>query len=225
MISIISGRPGSGKSLKTAQITQKLLIRNKKWFKKTGNVRQVYSNIKFNEQIENQFKGFLSYWETPEELVKLRDCDIIWDEVATHLDSTQWQNLPLEVKRFLQQHRKRGIDIYGNTQDFAMVDISMRRLVSVVSVLRKVVGSPDISPTRPAVRNPWGIIFIRDISPDSFEKEKKEYIGWSLLFITKELCQFYDTTQEIKAGSYPPLKHIERTCIDPDCAYHKVVHV
>ncbi len=68
------------------------------------------------------------------------------------MDSTQWANMPLELKRWLQQHKKRGVGIIGNTQEFLMIDISMRRLVNNVYTLKKFLGSRDPSPTKPPVK-------------------------------------------------------------------------
>jgi len=230
-IAIYSGKPGSGKSLKLADTIGSLLARNEKWHLKiamTSDVvppkRQIVSNIKLSKDIEDLYPGFIKYWSDPVELITMRDCDIIWDEIATHLDSTQWQNVPLDLKRFLQQHRKRGIDIYGSTQAFAMVDISMRRLVDELSICSKLFGSPNPSATRPEVKSIWGMIWISHVDPLTFEDEKPKRVGWDWLWISQKLVQVYDTRQEITMGQYPPLKHIERSCIDPNCDFHRVIH-
>jgi hypothetical protein len=227
MIEIYVGLPGSGKSLRTAEIVMQLLRRNKKYYKRSGIVRQLYSNMRLNPSIEDEYKGFIKYWTDPSELVKVRDVDIVWDEVATYLDSTQWQNVPLELKRWLQQHRKFGIDIYGNTQDFPMIDISMRRLVHRAFLMKKLVGSRDKSATRPAPKRVWGLIIMREIDPASYTADKTEYrfVSSSFMFIKRSLCDVFDTTQEIKTGQYPPLRHIKRDCANDDCTFHKIIHV
>jgi len=114
---ITEGAPGQGKSLYTARTARRLLDRNLKW-EAQGNIRRIlWSNLKFSEDFEKEYEGYISYWSDSSQLVKLRDCDIIWDEIATELDARNWPNLSIEMKRFLSQYRKRGIDIYGNTQD------------------------------------------------------------------------------------------------------------
>jgi len=226
-IEIYVGLPGSGKSLKIADEFFSLIKRNLKHYKKTGIQRVIWSNLKFSADIETKYFGFIQYWSDPSEIVKLRDVDILWDEIATHLDSTQWKEVPLELKRWLQQHRKYGIDIYGTTQDFPMIDISMRRLVSKVTLMRKLFGSRDKSATRPPVIRPWGLCLLRNVDPACFVEDKQEYKfrGFGFLGIGKKLCNAYDTTQEIKMGKYPPLKHIERHCVDPLCQFHKLIHI
>jgi len=227
MIIVYTGKPGSGKSTRTADTFLTLMNRNFKWHAKTGVRRVVYSNLKLSAELEEKYKGFFAYWDDPVFLCKIRNCDVLWDEISVHLDATQWQNLPLELKRWLQQHRKLGIDIYGNTQDFAQIDISFRRLVSEVYILFKLCGSRDISSTKPPPKRIWGLILSRQIDPGSFEKDasKRKFMWFSLMAITRELVHAFDTTQEIKPGKYPPLKHIERDCIEETCEFHRVIHV
>lgn len=127
-ITIFTGLPGSGKSIRTAKAILFLLNRNKKWYKKSGTLRKVYTNIKLADHVEKKYDGFFEYWKDPEQLVEMRECDVIIDEIATYFDSTQWKELGLDIKRWLQLHRHYGIEIYGNTQTFSTIDISFRRL-------------------------------------------------------------------------------------------------
>jgi len=240
-ISIFTGKPGSGKSLKTADVILQLLHRNLKWHERQMLVwqklpegmeknkykpvlRQVFSNLRLNRKIELAYPGQILYWKDPEELIRVRDADVIIDEIATYMDSTQWKELPLAFKRWLQQHRKLGIEIYGNTQDFAMVDIAMRRLTSDLYILYKLIGSRDPSPTSPPVKRVWGIILMKSVAPETYQMEKLEMKaeGLSLFFIRKELVSAYDTRQEIVAGESAPLKHQKRRC--PDCGLIKISH-
>jgi len=225
VITIYSGKPGSGKSLKLADVASSILARNKRWYNSTGIRRQVVSNIKFSSWFEKEYEGFIEYWSEPAELVLLKDKDIIYDEIATHLDSTQWQNTPLEVKRFLQQHRKRGIDIYGSTQNFGMVDISMRRLTDILHVCKKVMGSRNPAPTKPEVKHVWGIVWITQVEPESYDSAEPVVEGHDWVIITKKLIGVYDTKQEIQFGEQPALKHIERKCEKPWCGHVKTVHI
>lgn len=242
MIVIFTGLPGAGKSLKMAKTMVKILYRNRDWYNtqmqrfldkkesKMPILRKVYSNLKLSPEVEKEFlnerTGLIKYWTEPSELVAIRDADVFWDEIATHLDSTQWQNMSLELKRWLQQHRKFGIEIYGTTQDFAMIDKSMRRLTSDLYILTKLIGSRDKSTTKPDVKHIWGVSMLQNIDPQTYDEEKKKQaagIPWPM-WISKGAVDIFDTTQEIKAGKYPPLNHIERECGDPNCTFHKVIH-
>jgi hypothetical protein len=229
---IIEGAPGQGKSLSTARTTLRILKRNKKWFKKTGLKREIWSNIKFSESFEKDAEGYIKYWTDSNQLVKLRDCDIIWDEIATELDARNWLNLSVEMKRFLSQYRKRGIDIYANTQDFSMIDQRARLMISGVRTLTKIIGSRDISTTKPNPKFIWGLVMIRDvINYRESDPEKKKYeILPSFLIIEKSLTDIYDTRQDIEMGNPPPLRHEVRYCEQHHvhggvgCDFKKIMH-
>jgi len=226
MIAIFTGLPGAGKSYKMAQVAIDLLHRNKKIRKKYGIHRVIVSNIHFSEKIEKEFEGYIKYWSEPAELIELRHVDVLCDEIATHLDSTQWANMSLELKRWLQQHRKFGVDIYGTTQDFSMIDKSMRRMTSDLKHLTKLIGSRDKSSTKPPVKHIWAVVSVKTLDPTTYEEENKVSLNTipSFMFITKEGTQVFDTGQEIKAGEYPPLNHIDRHCGREDCSFHRVIH-
>lgn len=227
MISIYTGLPGAGKSYKMAQTIGKTLERNKAWYDKTRTLRPVWSNLKLSPEIEQEFKGFINYWWDPSQLVSIRDADVFWDEIATHLDATQWQNMSLEIKRWLQQHRKFGIEIYGTTQDFAMIDKSMRRLTSDLYIITKLLGSPDPSPTRPIPKVIWGVCMVRSMDPQTYDEDTSKRFGTGfpeLMFLDRQGIGVFDTRQEIKMGKYPPLNHIERECITEGCTFHRTIH-
>jgi len=242
---ITEGAPGQGKSLYTARTTRRLAQRNLKWFKNGNPLRFIYSNLKFSEEFEEEWTietnhgkvCMIKYWTDSSELVKLRDVDIIWDEIATELDARNWVNLSIEMKRFLSQYRKRGIDIYANTQDFSMIDQRARLMISNVRTLTKILGSRDISTTKPPPKHIWGLIMMRDVTNfKETDPEKKKYeILPSFMFISRDLVKIYDTRQDIALGKPPPLRHEVRYCehfgeIDPvtgklhDCQFHKVFH-
>jgi len=230
---ITEGPPGQGKSVYTARTAERLLYRNKKWFLRTGLRREIWSNLKFSDDFEKRGNGYIRYWTDSSQLVKLRDCDVVWDEIATELDSRNWPNLSVEMKRFLSQYRKRGIDIYANTQDFSMIDARARLMISSVRTLTKIIGSRDISTTKPPPKRIWGLVLIRDVvNYRETEAEKKKYeLVPSFLVITRELVSLYDTTQDIALGKPPPLRHEVRYCQnhkdadgDGTCDFCKVFH-
>jgi len=221
---VIEGAPGQGKSLYTARLAKMLLERNKKWFEAGNPIRKVWSNLKFSEEVEQKFDGFLGYWADTAEICKLRDCDILWDEIATELDSRNWAGLSSELKRFLSQYRKRGVDIYGNTQDFSMIDARARLMITGVRTLSKVIGSSDPSATKPKIKKIWGLIMVRDVENYRETAPEKKVYGWvpSFFLIQRELIEMYDTRQDIKAGKAPALRHETREC--EVCGEHKTTH-
>lgn len=227
MIRLHTGRPGSGKSLMLADDLLYVLKRNKKWHLQTKIIRKVFSNLDISDKVKKEYGEYFELWTDPAQLIDLRDADVFWDEIATHLDASQYKETPLPLKRWLQQHRKFGIEIYGTTQDFAMIDIAMRRMTSQVKYLVKLFGSRDPSPTRPLPKTIWGVVIVREISPTDYKEQEKEYSakGFSPFLITKKRVEVFDTRQEIKIGKYPPLNHIERHCGHDECKFTRVVHM
>lgn len=228
MIIVISGLPGAGKSAQLARIAIGLLYRNKKYFKKSGVRRLLYTNLKLSSKVLAEFDGFVCEWVDPAQLTKIRDADVLWDEIATHLDATQWQNMSLELKRWLQQHRKFGIELYGTAQDFAQVDKSFRRLTSDLIHVTKIIGTRDKSATQPEVKRVFVISIKRTLDPQAYDEEKSKFSGGGLpwpMLITKKDIEIFDTNAEVKMGKYPPLRHIERECEDSGCGHVKTLHV
>lgn len=232
MIYVTTGLTSQGKTLELARTAYKLLKRNVKWRKKTGLARPIAHNFPISAEVIKEFgEEYFHRWDDPEELPQLRECDILWDEVANHVDSSDWQNLSLDLKVFFRQHAKRGIDIYATTQRWGSINNNFRALVDELYVAHKLIGSRRPSATKPKVKHPWGIIWLDEQKQESFLKDKLEtagILGWRFLFITKDLVNLYDTSYEVPNAKFAPLKHVERFCQVPNCPYHysgKVTHI
>jgi hypothetical protein len=224
MITIYTGLPGSGKTLELAKVALQILKRNKKFFDESGIRRKIWSNVKFSEEVHEHYGDFIEYWTDLAQVEKLRDVDVFMDEMASYFDSTQWANMPLSMKRWLQLHRHYGIEVYGVTQEFAMIDISVRRLTNKVYILSKLFGSRDPSPTKAPVKKVFGLIVKWEVDPETFGEDKfnYKYQGFELGLIRRKYVDVYDTRAEIEMGAYPPLQHIERYC--PVCGKVHVTH-
>lgn len=230
-IILYTGRPGMGKSLKIADVVMGLLARNWRWYKKTGQLRMVQSNLRFAPHVHEQYPGMIGFWERVEDLTSMTGADIVIDEVANIFDARNWSNLPASVPVFLRQHEKRGCDIYATTQNFPNVEVAFRRLVSELYECEKFFGSDRPGPCKPDPKRIWGLIWIWHYDAATYDspQPKRTGIGFaSPLWITRDLVSCYDTLQEIKQGEFPPLQHIERRCLHAGCALKhspKVVHV
>lgn len=234
---IFSGLESSGKSYKLAETAAFLLYRNSKWKKLTGIARPIWSNMRFSEsfQKEAEILGIpLHLWTNLDELINLRDADIICDEVGNYFDSRMWADLSLDVRRWLTQGAKTGIEFYGGAQDFAQVDKSFRRLVQPGDLqhITKLIGSRRPSATKPPVKFIWGICAMRSMNPQGYDEDKKEFAGGlipSFFFLRKSVCQIFDTGQKIERSLPPKMKHIERWCeLGAACLdrnRHKIFHV
>lgn len=233
MIVVFTGQPGAGKSLKLARTVLELLRRNVAWSKNpknpTGQTRLLYTNLKLMPWVMEEFGDYIREWTDTSQLVFLRDCDVVWDEMAAALDAHEWQSMSLELKRWLQQHRKYGIEIYGTAQDFAQVDKSARRLVSDLLWIRKLWGSRDISPTLPPPRWIYGICTVRALDPQKYNEATSKFDPEGnfpgFMFFVREDTEVFDTRAEVGLGEYPKLRHVVKVCENPHCDFSKISHL
>jgi len=233
MKTIYSGLESSGKSLRLAKVVADIVDRNAKWKEKTGVERPIVSNIRFSKEFETyaiEEKGVpIIYWNNLDDIIRYDNADIIIDEVGTYFDSRLWADLSLDVRRWLTQGAKTGIEIYGSAQDFAQVDLAFRRLVNHLYHIVKLVGSPRPSATRPPVKRIWGICSMRELNPREYKEDKKSFdktsIFPSFFMIERQYCEIFDTTQKIQRSLPPLMKHVERFCSDENCSFHKTIHI
>lgn len=224
-----TGKESSGKSLKLAQVAKDLVIRNAKWAKQSGIVRPIASNLIFSESFMTfaKEKGIpIIIWANLDDLIKLRDCDIIIDEISNYFDARGWKELNLSVRRWMSQGAKVGIEMYTSAQDFAQVDIAFRRLINHLYLVKKLIGSRRPSATKPPVTFIWGITNIVELDPlrydDVTDKFNRISSFPSLFFITQERCDIFDTTQIVDLSVPLNYNHSIRKCLD--CDYEAILH-
>jgi len=103
------GLPGCGKSLDQTEnpVLDHLL-----------NGEQVYCCYWLNWNQPNY------HYFTPgdfEAIKNLRNCVVVFDELAQSFEPRDWENESKDVRRFFQLHRHHHVDIYANTQDLSLV--------------------------------------------------------------------------------------------------------
>jgi len=228
---IFSGLESSGKSLKLAMVAVEIAYRNAKWRDKSGIARPIVSNMHFSSAFEEHVVNDLGipiiYWHNLSDLITMKDCDIFIDEVGTYFDSRLWAELSLDVRRWLTQGAKAGIEMYGAAQDFAQVDKAFRRLVWHLFLIKKVMGSRRPSATKPPVKRIWGICAMSELDPQGYDEDKKKFAKGGLIpkffFIRRSLCEVFDTGQVLQRSKGDPLEHRERLCTT--CGIIKTSHV
>lgn len=230
MITITQGKPGNGKSYFAGVDFLSLLTRAITWEQK-GIIkvrRKVATNIELNKDLYEEFKDYIVLWDGLDELIKLRNCDVVFDDMGTYLDAQEWTKINRDVKRWFRLHEHYGCDIYGNCQDFKDIANVVRKLTSEVKEVTKLVGSRRPSESKPKVKMVWGIFMTRSLTIDVAEKpnEKREYVGWPRFdILKKKYCNVYNTLQDIVEGELPPLKHLAQYCGDQNCYHHRVPKV
>jgi len=237
---IYSGLESSGKSLQLAMRAEAIMIRNVKWKKRSGKARQIWTNTPFSEAYVEYGKkeGIeVHVWKDLEELITKRDCDIFIDEIGTYFDARFWADLSIDVRRWIQQGAKMGIELYGACQDFAQVDIAFRRLTTQLFQITKIIGSGRPSPTKPPIKRIWGFCHMVELDPRAYDESKKKFMGAGLLnwftgwfTIQRRYCEMFDTRFFLEKSKPVPYKHVQRFCEhygEPghNCDYERTLHL
>lgn len=110
------------------------------------------------------------------EVLALDNALVLLDEVHMWLPSTEWTSLPFEVRRYLAQQRKRGIDIWWTAQANARVLNVVRELTACLHQLRRL-----------------GPVIICDAE----DPESKESYGRTYHLIGRHVWDLYNTEYEV----------------------------
>lgn len=218
------GRPGEGKTVDTMRTILKLFREYKRTERRYPELpkRQLWCNLKLSKELEEKELGkHLFYWENPKQLRHLKDCDIIMDEVQNYCPADGWADLPRWFRKLFAQHRHRGIRIFATTQDYKAVDINFRRMIGKTEKVDKIFSSRDISATLPPPKFIYGLIAKREYRPDEVElvggmqTDNLERVNSfpRFFFLTRELIDCYDTTQDIPPYLPDGLEHVELECL------------
>jgi len=253
MKTIYTGIESSGKSLMLAMKAIELVERNAKWYERQVKDYEKLGPIAFMEKYKREtpvkrpiaikapmskkFDDFAAelgviivYFNHKHELILLRECDVIVDEVASLWNARAWQEMSMEETDWINQAAKSGVEIYGASLDFAMVDKGFRMLTNRLYYVKKTIfASPRPSATKPPVSFIWGLCLYWEMDPKKYDEAKAEFEREqtipSWFTIQRKFCELYDTNRKIPRSETMPFRHIARRCGDPECTFHKVTHV
>ena len=216
---VYTGLESAGKSLILADTAISVLKRNYKWKKKYGFTRILLSNLKFCEDVEIKYKGFIKYWTDVRQIQGKIGIDIIWDEISTDLSAQKREPLPRKLNQWFRQGAKQGVHIYATAQEFHDIHLDFRRRVAQSYQIQKVLGSGRGGKALPDVKIIWGLCIKRqlDIHPYNELEPRFSDILPSPFFITRSGCSIFDTQQTIVASEEVPYEHIEYRCERKDC--------
>jgi len=226
------GLESSGKSLLMARELKKNINRNALWFEVTQIKRPIYYNLALSDSILEyaQKKGVVMiFWSDLWDLVDMKECDLYIDELATYFDSRFYMDLPIDVRLWLSQAEKLGVQIVGATQDYFMIDISFRRLVKMIFEVRKIAGNRRPMKTAPPIKFIFGLMFTWSIDPRTAAiaktQEEMNTISWlpSPKFYTKRMTNLFNTNSRVALSKPPPLRKITRVC--PEDNYTRTRYV
>lgn len=233
---IFSGLESSGKSLLIIKVIYDTINRNYKFIKKYKlQPRNIYSNIKFSNEIENYAKERnikIIYWSNLEEIIGLEECDIIVDEIGTYFDAIKWEDLTIDARRWIAQIEKLGVSLYGTSQDFSMVHKSFRRITKKLWHIVNIASSDRPSKSTPPIKKIWGICLTISLNPQKYNEETDKFsinnyldlfTNFNYFFIRKKECSGYNTQQRIVESKPLPYKHIKREC--NICGFNHIKHI
>jgi len=225
---IFVGLESSGKSYLSVRESVFNLYRNHEWFKATGVVRPIRGNLAWGDKfyaLAEKLQVPVLPWKHLAELPTLQGCDLYIDELATYFDSRTYKDLTLDIRLWLAQAEKMGVQIVGCAQDFGQVDVSFRRLCKEVFEVQKRFGSARPHPSIPSKSFVWGLISAWRLDPRSFMGEQTEMKQLDFFpanfLIRKKYVDMFDTGLRVQLSDPTPLTHVRRYCEDPTCEYHK----
>jgi len=216
MIEVISGQVGSGKTTYLAKVAERLLLRNQRLMKDTGNLRLLRSNVPFSPLIVEKYAGMIEPFADLYSMPRWKDCDIVIDELSIFFDSHEWERTTRDVKAWLRLHRHYHVDIYGATQDFLTVDKSFRRLVKTLRHVERIFsyGEPKLEGKKK--KYPFLMSRIAQVDPSMWEVEKEYYkyipLTSSIEIFTKKDFSIFDTHADHPEVPLPPLRKEVRVC-------------
>lgn len=185
MITVVEGRPGTGK---TIFLVQKILS-----YLNAGH--HVYTNVSIFLKPTDIRMHQLHYITSLQDITNVREGKIVLDEVQTYLNSRLWDKLDVKFQLLLQQHRKRGLDILGATQSVKRADVIFRELVHYFYTVQKLFIIPFMG-------HSVGLFLLRQYDADATEVDKTERDKWRIgwvkpMVVTPYTFALYNTNQEV----------------------------
>ena len=135
MITLHTGKLGVGKSYWATREVWKLIHKGKDCYvnwkidftdfykRKRRNPFYRFSNPYFK-------LGRVYYWETLDDLARLRNGEVFFDEAHMSIDARDFAKLPKSFKTKLTQSRKYGLNLHFISQHSQQIDVVVRRLAN-----------------------------------------------------------------------------------------------
>lgn len=135
MITIITGKPGAGKTLLMTYTALDMFIQGVDVY---ANWKLDFSNYVEKKQLDKSKLGKVYFWSEIAELLQIKGGQIFIDEAQGYFDSREWQEMPPSAKQKFSAHRhdvkkdKDGkiipLDIWAGVQHAGNVDKRIRDL-------------------------------------------------------------------------------------------------
>lgn len=203
---LTTGQPRSGKGLRMMVQINETYERNLKWAEETGTVRPIALNLtlseKYLDEVDNEF---FTHWKTWQDLLKMQDTDIFWDEISIMLDAYKYEQLSMDQLHWLTHYAKLGNEICANTQDLSQLAKRARKLCTSVTNMVKIIGSRTPSNTKPPIDFIWGLCVGYDLEnyrdDECLSEPKYSIIPSTALMIKTKWTDMYDTREIIEPSN------------------------
>lgn len=147
--------------------------------------------------------GRLKQYSNFEDLLKLKDADIYIDEMGGLLFNRDWKSIPSSFIKYLQQHGKKGIDIFGATQSIDSIEVNFRRLAAGIAIVSKVFKPSILRPARKSQYKGFPLFKVEVVDRHPYLGDKQEEIRFhSFFWARKKYLNAFDTKQDIVTKEY-----------------------
>lgn len=147
--------------------------------------------------------GRLRRYTDFEDLLTLQNADIYIDEMGGLLFNRDWKTIPSSFIKYLQQHGKKGIDIFGATQSIDSIEVNFRRLCAGIAIVSKVFKPSIIRSNRKSQSKGFPFFKVEIVDRHPYLGDKDEKITFhSFFYARKKYLNAFDTTQDIVTKNY-----------------------
>lgn len=232
-----TGRPRHGKTYSVARLIPKMLKKKQRIFSNLKINLGVGALKKYNDSIVGDWlkkedrdnsQKLIFYWHNMHEWEHFEKGNIIVDEMQRYFNARRWEQLSEDTEMKLQQHGKDDLNIYGTTQHYTRIDVSLRLLVEKYYIIKTIFGSPDNKKIFLGIKLFKQIgVELEDIE-DWYQMEKRPDLGLEInysqkiYFFRKKYAKIYDTRAKVGRSESMPLVHKVRVC--PICGKEEIKH-
>lgn len=197
MITIITGKPGAGKTL---FMTYKALEMFEKGFDVYANWKLDFSLYVEKKKLNKEKLGRVFFWSEIPELLHIKGGQIFVDEAQGYFDSREWQEMPPSAKQKFSAHRhdvktdENGkvipLDVWAGVQHMSNIDKRIRDLGQHFAEVRNI------------FRRVFMVSFfeLHDLKDDTV---KRKAIRRKFFLFNKLKADCYNTHEAVNFIEYP----------------------
>ena len=197
MITIITGKPGAGKTL---FMTYKALEMLKRGFDVYANWKLDFSDYIEKKKWNKEKMGNVYFWSEIPELLHIRGGQIFIDEAQGYFDSREWQEMPQSAKQKFSAHRhdiKKDdngqiipLDIWAGVQHTSNIDKRIRDLGQHFCEIKNIFGKIFMS----------SYFELQDLKDDN---TRRKAVKRRFFLFRKAKAECYNTHEAVNFIEYP----------------------